>query len=107
MVGDLVKFQGKVTGAQNQKEIIAAVAGKIIGIKWITITASAATTFRLQDNDTSPKPLTAIHELVAGVPLRLEYKKSDSAAKTGIAKNVNMTNSAGNVAFEGEYWLEP
>ena len=107
MVGDYVKFQGKFTGAQAQKEIIAATSGKIIGIKKITLTASAVCTIRLQDDGTPNKTLTAIHELIAGVPLELEWNKSDSAAKSGAGKNVNMTTSAGNVAYDGEYWLEP
>ena len=106
-VGDYLPLKGKVTGAQNQTVILAGVTDKILGIRKLMITASAATTFRLQDNGAVPKALTAIYELVAGVPLILDYPRSNSAPKTNQGNGITITNSAGNVAFELEYWTEP
>lgn len=106
-IGDYLPLQGKVTGAQAQKSILIGTVNKVIRLKKLIITASAATTFRLQDDGTVPKSLTAIHELIAGVPLVLEFSKTGTAGRTNAGNGITITTSAGNVAFDGEYWLEP
>ena len=104
MRNEILRFSGKVTGAAAQTLLIPGVANKIINIKRIVASASAATTFRLQDDSTSPLPLTAIHELVAGINEPITY---DGSSKTAAGKGVTITTSAGNVAVDIEYWLEP
>ena len=104
MQGEILRFSGKVTGAASQTLLIPGVAGKIINIKRVLPSASAASTFRLQDDSTVPQALTAIHELVAGINIPLQY---DRSSKTAAGKGVTITTSAGNVAVDIEYWLEP
>lgn len=106
MVGDYVQLKGKVTGVQEQKVILEGTSGKVTGIRKVVLTSSATCNVRLQDTADSPKSLTAIHELVAGVPLELKWT-GVSAPKTNAGKGITLTNSAGNVAFDIEYWLEP
>jgi hypothetical protein len=95
-------FVGKLTGAQDQALLVAGTALKVTRIKSIIVTASAATTFRLQDNGTVPKALTAIHEMVAGVPLTLP-----GPYNTNPGNGITGSNSAGNVAIEFKYTTEP
>ena len=102
--GQTLRKSGKVTGAVNQQSIIDGVANKVINIHRITFSASAATTARLQDDSTVPVALTAIHELIAGINEPLMFSQS---SKTAAGKGVTITTSAGNVAFDIEYNLEP
>ena len=96
---------GKLSGAQTAQEIVAAVSGKVIAVTKLILTASAATTMVIKDGDTTG--MTATHEMVAGVPLTLDYRKSKVRPTTGAGKNVNITTSAGNIAYEIEYNVEP
>ena len=91
----------KSSGAATT-DIIAAVAGKVLAVRKVTITGSAASTVKIQDDTTTQ--LSALHEIVAGVPLVLEYT---DGRKTGAGKKLQGVNSAGNVAYEVEYWTEP
>lgn len=102
--GATLRLSGKVTGAQNQTQILAGVANKVIVIKRVIFSASAATTCRLQDTSSSPRSLTAIHELVAGINEPLNYNGSSI---TAAGQGITISTSAGNVAFDIEYELEP
>ena len=106
-VGDYLPLKGKVTGAQDQVVILAGTAAKIIGIRKIIIGVSDATSVRLQDNGVVPKSLTPIFDLAANAILTMDYPRPSSAPKTNAGNGITITTSAGNVAFDIEYWLEP